>query len=718
MIQNKEWPFSKGSTVCGMKLPDYLAWASARDKASPETMLVLPSIQRGFVWKPKQIIELWDSLLNGMPVGTVMVIRLSENETKIGLNNREMKITPGDAWGLLDGQQRTLAMLMGFPELPDQNHCLWIDLAEKSSAGWQFDIRLTTRAQPYGFNREAGRLSRQERIKARDNYKNAKGEMVENKKDYELFDIGDRPKPWKNGNAACFVKLKELWRAYIFSNGERNNFYIEVDRLFQSSQPSKEITIGVDKDELFDSFENLSALEIPIIRISDKVVAKSAEGTRTEDNPLILLFQRIGRNGTNLSTEDLLFSMIKHQWPDAQRLVDGIINKSEVGSFMNPLDYVMTAFRLAIAEKNKNGESGARPNPKDIHRNLDDLLGSDKEPGPLRGYIEIKKGEEGKLVGAFKLLHEALLYNSESNPSGFHMLLMPHLSRDLVHIMLRWITLRNDGKFNRVEDINRDRLISFSLYWILHVRNESKSSEVAFRILHENKSIGDFPSAKIYSALIGGDPNEFHWALPLQEPKEIEKHLLNNLDYSIFRSFHEIFKNDNKELSKFARESFILFCWNRKHLLLWLQRAYLAKIYPSTDMLAKFAGLTDEETVPYDYDHLCPQSHWGYAWGQVSVDGVPEEAELSFRTKRHEVGNCIGNLHVLDSSLNRSFGDKPFAEKADKEINNADGVTWDPNMDSLCNDVDCWKFESPRVPWRLLGLSQATMAAYSASCPQ
>ena len=30
----------------------------------------LPSIQRGFVWKPKQIEDLWDSILRGYPIGS------------------------------------------------------------------------------------------------------------------------------------------------------------------------------------------------------------------------------------------------------------------------------------------------------------------------------------------------------------------------------------------------------------------------------------------------------------------------------------------------------------------------------------------------------------------------------------------------------------------------------------------------------------------------
>ena len=35
----------------------------------------------------------------------------------------------------------------------------------------------------------------------------------------------------------------------------------------------------------------------------------------------------------------------------------------------------------------------------------------------------------------------------------------------------------------------------------------------------------------------------------------------------------------------------------------------------------------------------------------------------NFQHRRHGVGNCIGNLHVLESSLNRSLGDAALATK-------------------------------------------------------
>src|ERR1035437_6184672 len=70
-------------------------WAESKQVA-------LPTVQRGFVWKPSQIENLWDSLLRGYPVGSFV---LSYDGSSNGSN------APLD---LLDGQQRATAICLGF----------------------------------------------------------------------------------------------------------------------------------------------------------------------------------------------------------------------------------------------------------------------------------------------------------------------------------------------------------------------------------------------------------------------------------------------------------------------------------------------------------------------------------------------------------------------------------------------------------------------------
>ncbi len=73
----KCWPtFPNGQTITGMKLLDVIKWVSASGHvldgcAGPENMpiIAMPPMQRTAVWRPKQVLDLLDSLMRGLPIG-------------------------------------------------------------------------------------------------------------------------------------------------------------------------------------------------------------------------------------------------------------------------------------------------------------------------------------------------------------------------------------------------------------------------------------------------------------------------------------------------------------------------------------------------------------------------------------------------------------------------------------------------------------------------
>jgi len=68
-------------------------------KYTKDDIISLPTVQRGFVWKPYQIENLWDSLLRGYPIGAFVL--------------SPKKDDPGQ-YELLDGQQRASAICLGY----------------------------------------------------------------------------------------------------------------------------------------------------------------------------------------------------------------------------------------------------------------------------------------------------------------------------------------------------------------------------------------------------------------------------------------------------------------------------------------------------------------------------------------------------------------------------------------------------------------------------
>lgn len=655
---NNDWPFH-GSQVIGMKLHEYLDWAAAPDLEGKQQLL-LPPIQRGFVWKPQQIVDLWDSLLRGMPIGSLMLSKLSSGQSGVAITSktaRETQSVGGQAMALLDGQQRTLAMLIGWPssKKPAEDHCLWIDLAGTDHAHSRFDIHLTTRTQPFGFQRDhRGKLSRQERKDARvkydENYPDEK-----QKPDYELFNPGDKPLPWKSlSKPSQCVALTKLWDQFRCCQGDASG---KAKFKALSKTPDAMAT----REALYDAFARLNHLEIPLVlippHISEPPLNTTADGS---SHPLVLLFERTGQNGSRLSPEDLLFSMIKQQWPKAQELVNHIYEKENqlsVRVFMNPTDYVMTAFRLAAAEigdveKKLTIADNPRPSPRDFHRHLEILLGEDgEEKGPLRRYLD----ENSKLVLAFKELFDVLQFKNDQD-IGLPLFMMPHLSRGLIQVLLRWIMLNMDPTTIKA---SRQSIISFCLFWYVNMRDEDKASKKAFEIITKSKTC-HFPSSVLYKALIDAPTeDEFGLALPLMQSDDI-------------------FAKDLSTSKQ--RELYNRFCLYRKPILLWLQRKYVHDAFNDSAQ-NNFSGRTDEDTVPYDYDHLCPQNHWASDWRTLVADKEESDLLKEFRGSRHWIGNCIGNLHVIDSSLNRSFGDEALTEKI--KLGTANTNNWLPEHSLL-----------------------------------
>jgi hypothetical protein len=86
-----------------------LNWIKAKEVAIPE-------IQRPFVWEPKKVRDLIDSLYNGYPVGYLIISQSHDLKLKDGSLSKGQKI-------LIDGQQRVTALmtsLLGVTVLDDE----------------------------------------------------------------------------------------------------------------------------------------------------------------------------------------------------------------------------------------------------------------------------------------------------------------------------------------------------------------------------------------------------------------------------------------------------------------------------------------------------------------------------------------------------------------------------------------------------------------------
>jgi uncharacterized protein with ParB-like and HNH nuclease domain len=76
--------------------------------------LVLPEIQRDFVWSARSVMKLFDSLFRGMPIGHILVWRVRQAVEGKAFSKKANPQHPGQIesfYGyLLDGQQRLTAI--------------------------------------------------------------------------------------------------------------------------------------------------------------------------------------------------------------------------------------------------------------------------------------------------------------------------------------------------------------------------------------------------------------------------------------------------------------------------------------------------------------------------------------------------------------------------------------------------------------------------------
>jgi uncharacterized protein with ParB-like and HNH nuclease domain len=69
-------------------------WLNFASGVNESVFVALPLIQRGSVWKPNQIIDLWDTLLRGMPMGSLIFSQMPSGINVRRIGKKEMEPTP------------------------------------------------------------------------------------------------------------------------------------------------------------------------------------------------------------------------------------------------------------------------------------------------------------------------------------------------------------------------------------------------------------------------------------------------------------------------------------------------------------------------------------------------------------------------------------------------------------------------------------------------
>jgi hypothetical protein len=662
--ETKRLPFETDDDIEIVRLEKWLDYASGYD---PTVSVALPLIQRSSVWKPKQIIDLWDTLLRGMPLGSLMYGHMPVDMSAVGLVDKNLIETPKSGTiGLIDGQQRTLSMLIAWTKSGKQmDRRIWVDFADTPTDEYLFRLHVTTKNQPFGFQKSApfAKLSLGERNDARLKFCN---------KDKELSQrfLFKKAMPYHSNLPLDLRVLVECWRnlgsvkiAWI-TEVERmleNLAQVQKDQITESleTHASKvEMKLAQAKKkipEFADALERLFKLQIPLLKVDPNFF--EVRDNDLSDPPLAILFKRIGTGGTDLTNEDYVYSVIKHRLPSAYKLVTDL-HKAEninISRLLSATDLVMTAVRLIAAEHKPSMTDWETPTKQNFHSLI--KKGNSKEDFLEDSFLKLIK--DGGLGAAFLLLSELIGYEETNNPNGLPPHALPLLNRPLVQVLLRWIRtlqLSKPVNLNATLSESRAELLRFVMYWQLCVTDPKKASELAFMQLKEFSI--KFPGKAIYQVLL-----DKKVAIPIISPstiKEIKEDVAFSTDLTKFdptrlrgwKRFEVQQTSDDEVRSVISLYQRWWGNGNYVHpILLWLQREYVAKFKSSP-----IAG-RDEDT-PYDYDHICPANHWNnWTGSSKAADSLMHFLAEEKNGGHWRTGNSIGNVRIWNSSENRHDGD-------------------------------------------------------------
>lgn len=614
-----------------------------------ESEVQLPSVQRGFVWKVSQIERLWDSIFRGYPIGAMMMSH------------------EGDKLMLLDGQQRSTSIALGFYNpWEDEKESIgnasnlpvvWIETKSKEKTDTQeYTFRVVTRSHPWGYQLKENNsiLPVFQRSRASDMYT-------------ELFqsDVYTKLKPTERlpYDATCPIPLCFLLET-VQKEGDAKSL---IDKCIKYI-PQNYRTLGMKKNEDYYSLlksidfsslfeitrEIVLSTEIPAIIIPKELLIDKKDTMSDKST----LFVRINSQGTKIEGEELMYSMFKSVCPQTKELVECL------GMNIIPPSRIITIIsRLVLSEANYvSGLSLAQFRKHVIEdafiKKMNEIIGKD-DNSPIKQIID-KAIEILKYGGVPNVVVKKFIRNS---PNSFLLL-------------IHWLYKNKDT----IIDDKKRKEISSRLY-----RNYWFGNDIEY-FIKKNWNLVSQPNFWSDQYFTNEDLIRQY---PLIEPKQLLDFLIKRIDNPIEN--HDI-SPDKPECEKIwqlwekslprpqniTEEEYhnrIIRAWRHflykllgsrdKSLLLLAQRDYINKTFPDFNQLE---DLEDTNT-PWDWDHIYPCS-WVY-----------NKRNIDERTKRWEWR--IGNFRAMSLTDNRSENNNLSpAERFDT-----------PNANYFIqeNDLEFWK---------------------------
>jgi len=646
---------------------------------SPRLIAALPSLQRGAVWKPGQIEMLWDSILRGFPVGSLVVCEKFEGQAvrsgRHGEGWNEAEVTHF----LLDGQQRCNAIALAFQNalMPRSNGeepvaTLWIDLhpdPPKTSSTRRFVLRVLTIAHPwgYGLDDQASFIGVAAIREAVESHEGKKRPLVS--ESWPHRSIAPVPFSWLIEAVPGEADEGSLWLAILRQCEEAavstRPWALKAAALLKDHLDG--VAVSPCLDEIETAMRKLGSYALLALQVPQEILTTDGaspgepidgSGNLDRIHQIEHLYQRLGSAGTELRGEELLFSMIKAYWPDIENSFAEITDREGRAWLPMPGSRLATlGIRAALMGAM---DEPALPGVPSIPQIRAMAVARDDVSLAKRTLVHRYLGisvppRESDLHANLRLVDDWLLFRPDTRGDiGLPPLLRSHLAQAAPEVYLLLLHLaqraRNLGLDEAALEILRKPVLALAttLHWFgLH---QDKAVRHLIPVLHAAPLIPESFHG-LLAPLI--DPNDARSVLTLMDPgaladavSPVEPTDGNLSGWTRWQSVVEAFETETPERS--ARECVVWPLLERvlssKPLLLFAQRDYLARAFDGYD--PSCIDVCNGHDRPWDYDHILP--------GAVlhSNQGV-------FREACRQWSESIGNLRAWPLEENRARRDEP-----------------------------------------------------------
>jgi hypothetical protein len=254
----------------------------------------LALVQRDRVWNPLRVARLFDSLLAGYPIGTLLVCRIRQPGHALDHTRSPIAAPPG-TWQLLDGQQRISAMVALFAEDPAFER-YFLDMV--GQRWWDENVVTQTRGRAQATSYIHSRPTDYEA----DTWNKLDGRSG-------LLRLAGFYR-WAGADDTLVTSARQQLQEAIVEpvDGERLR---QALRFLTSIDDKFDLDASVPRGQLLQIANRATRL-LDVWHRS--VPVQGAELESEQD--ILQVFERL--EGVRVSGEDVFFAAIKTRWPDAE----------------------------------------------------------------------------------------------------------------------------------------------------------------------------------------------------------------------------------------------------------------------------------------------------------------------------------------------------------------------------------------------------------------